>query len=363
MEYRIGLVGCGTVGQGLLEILDKKKEFLRDAYGFEARVVAISDKIRGSLLVPEGIDIPAVLGVLGRGGNLADYPKAAPGQAEPLDPLDMIEKTDAGIIAELTYTNIQTAEPATSYIKKALRTGKHVVTSNKGPAALYYRELQDLARKNGLQFRIEGTVMSGTPVFHLAESGLAGNDIREVKGILNGTTNFILSKMETEEMEYAAALKLAQELGYAEADPTADVEGFDALAKIVILSNVLMGGSLKTSDVPRKGISSIGKADVAAAKKEGYRYKLIAHAKKEAGGVVASVSPQKLPLSDPLTGVMGAHNALSLETDLMGKVTIQGAGAGKAETGFAILSDMLAIHRQGAAGSAVIGATRKSTTE
>ena len=363
MEYRIGLVGCGTVGQGLLEILDKKREFLRDAYGFEARVVAISDKIRGSLLVPEGIDIPAVLGVLGRGGNLADYPKAAPGQAEPLDPLDMIEKTDAGIIAELTYTNIQTAEPATSYIKKALRTGKHVVTSNKGPAALYYRELQDLARKNGLQFRIEGTVMSGTPVFHLAESGLAGNDIREVKGILNGTTNFILSKMETEEMEYAAALKLAQELGYAEADPTADVEGFDALAKIVILSNVLMGGSLKTLDVPRKGISSIGKADVAAAKKEGYRYKLIAHAKKEAGGVVASVSPQKLPLSDPLTGVMGAHNALSLETDLMGKVTIQGAGAGKAETGFAILSDMLAIHRQGAAGSAVIGATRKSTTE
>lgn len=345
MEYRIGLVGCGTVGQGFLEILDKKREFLRDAYGFEARVVAISDKIRGSLLVPEGIDIPAVLGVLGRGGNLADYPKAAPGQAEPLDPLDMIEKTDAGIIAELTYTNIQTAEPATSYIRKALRTGKHVVTSNKGPAALYYRELQDLARKNGLQFRIEGTVMSGTPVFHLAESGLAGNNILEAQGILNGTTNFILSKMETEGMDYAPALKLAQELGYAEADPTADVEGFDALAKIVILSNVLMGGSLKTSDVPRKGISSISKADVAAAKKEGYRYKLIAHAKKEAGGVVASVSPQKLPLSDPLAGVMGAHNALSLQTDLMGKVTIQGAGAGKTETGFAILSDMLAIHR------------------
>jgi homoserine dehydrogenase len=345
MEHRIGLIGCGTVGQGLLEILDKKREFLRDAYGFEARVVAISDKIRGSLLVPEGIDIPAVLGVLGRGGNLADYSKAAPGQAEPLDPLDMIEKTDAGIIAELTYTNIQTAEPATSYIKKALRTGKHVVTSNKGPAALFYREIQDLARKNGLQFRIEGTVMSGTPVFHLAESGLAGNHILGAQGILNGTTNFILSKMETEGMEYAAALKLAQELGYAEADPTADVEGFDALAKIVILSNVLMGGSLKISDVARKGISSIGKADVAAAKKGGFRYKLIAQAKKEAGGVVASVSPQKLPLSDPLAGVMGAQNALSLETDLLGKITIQGAGAGKTETGFAILSDMLAIHR------------------
>jgi homoserine dehydrogenase len=345
MEYRIGLIGCGTVGQGLLEILDKKREFLRDVHGFEARVVAISDRIKGGLLVPEGIDIPAVLAVLGRGGNLAEYPKAKPGQADPLDPLDMIEKTDADIIAELTYTDIKTAEPATSYIKKALRTGKHVVTSNKGPAALFYRELADLARKNGLEFRIEGTVMSGTPVFHLAESGLAGNDIREVKGILNGTTNFILTKMETEGMDYGDALKLAQKLGYAEADPTADVEGFDALAKIVILSNVLLGGSLKTSDVPRQGITSIGKADVAAAKKERTRYKLVAQAKKEAAGVAATVSPQKLPVSDPLAGVMGVQNALSLETDLLGKVTIQGAGAGKTETGFAILSDLLAIHR------------------
>jgi homoserine dehydrogenase len=347
MEYRIGLIGCGTVGQGLLGILNKKREFLRDACGFEARVVAITDKIKGTLLDPEGIDIPAVLDVLGRGAGLAEYPKAKPGLTEPLDPLDMIEKTDAGIIAELTYTDIQTAEPATSYIRKALRTGKHVVTSNKGPAALYYRELQDLARKNKLQFRIEGTVMSGTPVFHLVESGLAGNEILGVKGILNGTTNFILSKMETEGMAYAEALKLAQKLGYAEADPTADVEGYDALAKIVILSNVLLGGSLKTSDVPRKGITSISKANVAAAKKQGFRYKLIAQAKKEARGIVAGVSPQKLPLSDPLAGVMGAQNALSLETDLMGRVTIQGAGAGKTETGFAILSDLLAIHRCG----------------
>ncbi|HVP90782.1 MAG TPA: homoserine dehydrogenase [Terriglobales bacterium] len=347
MEHCIGLIGCGTVGQGLLEILDKKRDFLRDAYGFEARVVAISDKIKGTLLVPEGIDIPAVLGVLGRGGSLADYPKALPGQAEPLDPLDMIEKTDADIIAELTYTNIETGEPATSYIKKALRTGKHVVTSNKGPAALHYRELQDLARKNGLQFRIEGTVMSGTPVFHLAECGLAGNEVREVKGILNGTTNFILSKMETDGMDYGDALRLAQKLGYAEADPTADVEGFDALAKIVILSNVLMGGSVKTSDVARQGISKIGLADVKAAAKEGFRYKLIAQAKKGAGGVAATVAPRRLPLADPLAGVMGAQNALSLETDLLGTVTIQGAGAGKTETGFAILSDMLAIHRCG----------------
>ena len=345
MEHRLGLIGCGTVGQGLLEILRDKKDLLRDTLGFEARVVAITDTLKGTLIIPEGIDIAAVLDLLGRGKGLAEYPKATAAQVEPLDGLDVIERTDADIIAEMTYTDIKTAEPATSYIKKALRTGKHVVTSNKGPAALHYREIQDLARKNGLQFRIEGTVMSGTPVFHLAESGLAGNRIREVKGILNGTTNFILTKMETEGMDYGPALALAQKLGYAEADPTADVEGFDALAKVVILSNVLLGGSLKTTDVPCKGISSITKADIEAAKAQGLRFKLIAHAKAEGGAVTAIVSPQKLPLSDPLAGVMGAQNALSLETDLMGKVTIQGAGAGKTETGFAILSDILAVHR------------------
>jgi homoserine dehydrogenase len=345
MEHKIGLIGCGTVGQGLLAILHDKKDHLRDAFGFEARVVAICDKIRGTLMVPDGIDIPAVLDLLGKGKDLSEYPKAGAGQTDPLDPLDMIEKTDAGIIAELTYTDIKTGEPAASYIKKALRTGKHVVTSNKGPAALHFREIHELARQNGLQFRFEGTVMSGTPVFHLAECGLAGNEVREVKGILNGTTNFILTKMETEGMDYGAALALAQKLGYAEADPTADVEGFDALAKIVILSNVLLGAALKTNEVPCKGISAITKDDVETAKAGGFRYKLVAQAKKEGGKVTASVSPQKLPLSDPLAGVMGAQNALSLETDLMGKITIQGAGAGKTETGFSILSDILAIHR------------------
>jgi len=345
MEYKIGLIGCGTVGQGLLEILDRKREYLRDAYDFEARLVAVSDKLKGSLLVPEGIDIRKLLGLLAEGKPISAYEDPKKPKNEVSDPLDMIEKTDADIIAELSYTDIKTGEPATGYIRKALRTGKHVVTSNKGPAALHYRDLADLARKNGLQFRIEGTVMSGTPVFHLCESGLAGNDIREIKGILNGTTNFILSKMEQDGMEYSDALALAQKLGYAEADPTADVEGLDALAKIVILSNVLLGGNVQTSEVQRTGISGISKIDVAAAKAAGFRYKLIARTVKRDGKIEASVSPQKLPLSDPLAGVMGAQNALTFDTDLMGKITIQGAGAGKIETGYSILSDMLAIHR------------------
>jgi len=344
MELKIGLVGCGTVGQGLLEILDRKREYLRDSYNFEPKIVAITDKLKGSILVPEGLDIRKLLALLAGGKRIDEYFREG-ATAEIIDPLDMIEKCEADVIAELTYTDIKTGEPATGYIKKALRTGKHVVTSNKGPAALHYGELSKLAKQNNLHFRIEGTVMSGTPVFSLCESGLAGNEIREVKGILNGTTNFILSKMELEGMEYAAALALAQKLGYAEADPTADVEGYDAVAKIVILSNVLLGGELTPADVKREGITALNRGMITTAKEQGFRYKLIAQTRKAGAKIEASVSPQKLPLADPLAGVMGAQNALTFDTDLMGKVTIQGAGAGKIETGYSILADILAIHR------------------
>ncbi|MGB9906578.1 MAG: homoserine dehydrogenase [Candidatus Saccharicenans sp.] len=345
MEYKIILIGCGTVGQGLLEILEGKSDFLRDCYQFEPKIVAITDLMKGTVVAPEGLLIKKVLETLKDGKKLNQYPGPKQKTDDYLDPLDLIGQVEADIMAEMTYTDIKTGEPATSYIKKALRTGKHVVTSNKGPAALHYHELKELAHLNRRHFRIEGTVMSGTPVFHLFENGLAGNDLREVKGILNGTTNFILSQMELEGLEYDEALKLAQQLGYAEADPTADVEGFDAVAKVVILANALMGGQLQPADVRRQGISHLRKKDILEAKEAGLRYKLIASVKKEGEKIEASVAPQKLPLTDPLAGVMGAQNALTFDTDLMGKVTIQGAGAGRIETGFSILSDLLAINR------------------
>jgi homoserine dehydrogenase len=343
MKTKIGLIGCGTVGQGFLEILDRKAGDLKRDFGFEAKVVAITDKIKGTLMVPGGIDIKKVLALLGAGKTLAEY---KPGKKSGvMDPLEVIDVCGADIIAELTYTNIQTGEPATSYIKKALQKGIHIATSNKGPAALHYKELREIARKKKVQFRIEGTVMSGTPVFTLFESGFAGNAVKEIKGILNGTTNFILSKMELDDMSYDDALALAQKLGYAEADPTADVGGFDALAKVVILSNVILDGDIRPSDITPQGITAITKQMVMDARKEGYRYKLIAGTKREGAKITAGVAPQKLLLSDPLAGVMGAQNALTFDMDLLGKVTIQGPGAGKLETGDSILQDILAIHR------------------
>jgi homoserine dehydrogenase len=186
--------------------------------------------------------------------------------------------------------------------------------------------------------------MSGTPALRMPLTSLAGNEITEVRGIFNGTTNYILTKME-EELSYDAALKQAQELGYAEADPTADVEGYDALGKVVILANVIMNVPLTKDEVLCQGISHLTLSDVAQAKAEGKRWKLIGRVKKEGDKVSASVAPEMVPLTDPLAGIMGATNAITYECDLAGPITLVGAGAGRVETGFSILIDLINIER------------------
>lgn len=334
-KTKLAIIGCGTVGQGLLQIIkDKNADIV---------VVAISDMIKGSLMDTDGIDISLMLDILDKGGKADDFDKVSHSAVRGLDAIETIRQCNADIMAEMTYTDIKTGQPATYHIEEALKKGMHVTTSNKGPAALYYKKLSKLATDNKVKFLIEGTVMSGTPVFNLARECFTGCKISEVKGILNGTTNYILTKMEDEGWAYEDALKKAQELGYAEADPTADVEGFDALAKVVILSNVLLDGDVSPDDVPCEGISKISLEDIKSAAKEGMRYKLIGSTKLEGDKIVASVKPVKLSLSDPLTGVVGANNALTFDTDLLGKVTIQGAGAGKIETGFSIFVDILSI--------------------
>ena len=189
--------------------------------------------------------------------------------------------------------------------------------------------------------------MSGTPALNLAELCLAGNEIREIRGIVNGTTNFILTNMEKGKT-YAEALKEAQDLGFAEAVPDADVEGFDAMAKVIILAKAVMGADIKVADVDRTGITKITLDDINAAKAEGKRWKLIGRVAREGGAVRASVRPEKLDIADPLAGVGGATNALTFSTDLIRNVTIIGPGAGKIETGYSILVDLLAIHRTAA---------------
>jgi homoserine dehydrogenase len=336
---KLAFIGFGVVGQGLAEILLKKKEELKAAHGFDYSVVAVSDFKLGSALDNGGLDLAKVLELAGQ-GKISEYPGAETG----LDALETIKKSDADIVIEVTYTDVKTGEPAYGHFKAALEAGKHLVTTNKGPTALFFKELSELAAAKGAQLRYEGTVVAGTPVLNLTEMCLAGTEISEVRGILNGTTNFILTNMEAGR-NYEEVLKEAQELGYAEADPTADVEGFDALAKVVILAKSVMGADISTSDVDRTGITGITLADVEAAGKEGMRWKLIGKVTKAGGKVTASVKPEKVALTDPLASVGGATNALTFVTDLLGEVTIVGPGAGRVETGYSLLIDMLAIDK------------------
>ncbi len=339
---KLALLGFGNVGQGLAKILVEKREHLRERYGFEYAVVGIYDISLGGVCLPAGeIDLERLLEIVRGGGLISDYEGADP----DLDSLGLIEKSGADVLIEMTYTDLETGQPAVGHCREALGRGMHVATSNKGPAALAMKDLSRLAAENNCRFRIEGTVMSGTPVINLAVRNLAGCEISAFKGILNGTTNYILTRME-EGMTYDAALEKAQELGYAEADPTGDVEGWDALAKGVILADLLMDKEFKIKEVPRKGISHLTPEDIEQAGREKKRWKLLVEGRKDGDRVTLKVEPVKVELTDPLASVGGATNAITFETDLLGPVTVVGAGAGRVETGFALLADLLWIHEE-----------------
>ena len=333
---RLLLIGFGTVGQGLAELLIEKRDLLVRDYGLDARVVGISDMLKGSIADPRGLSLERVLAAVAADGDLRHL------SAERFDgnALDMIRSVDADAMLEATYTDIKTGQPATGHVRAALERGMHVVSTNKGPVALHYHELRRLADERGRRFLFEGAVMSGTPVLNLIRTNLAGSRIEEVQGILNGTTNYILTQMEAG-LDYAAALAQAQQLGYAEAVPDADVLGWDALAKVTILANVVFGASLKPTDSPCQGITEITPALIEAARGRGQRYKLIGRVWREDDAVRASVSPQAVDLTHPLAGVSGATNALTISTDTLGDVTIIGPGAGRRATGFSMLIDLI----------------------
>jgi len=335
---RLIFIGFGTVGQGLAELLLEKKNNLIEKYGFNYKVTGISDMNIGSLYDPEGIDLKNALKAVGETGKL----DGSVGPVYEGDALNMIQDADADVILEATYTDIKTGEPATAYIRTALSKGFHVVTSNKGPLALHYHELRELAKANEAKLLFEGTVMSGTPLLNLIRETLAGSSIYEIKGILNGTTNYILTQMEAG-LSYETALKKAQELGYAEVIPDADVLGWDALAKVTILAKAVFGANKDPFEYPCEGITGISAEAVKDAAVSGKRYKLIGKVWREGNEVRASVGPEKVDLSHPLSGVTGATNAVSICTDTLGEITIVGPGAGKRETGFSLLVDLLKL--------------------
>ena len=338
---KVALIGFGTVGTSFARVLHEKRKMLSDRYSFECEVVAVSDIKRGSVYNPKGLDLGELIRLVNDTGKIDGYQ----GGIKGLDSLKTIKEAGADVVIEVAWTNLETGEPNITHIKEALRAGKHVITSNKGPIALAYPELKKLADENGVQLRFECTVMSGTPTIMMGMNGLAGHVITGFRGILNGTTNYILTNME-KGGAYADILKEAQKLGYAEAEPSADVEGWDAVGKTVIIANSVMGAKLKVSDVKREGITKITINDIESAKKKAMRIKLIAHVWMDGVNVKAKVSPELVELTDPLANVSGTTNALTFETDGLGAVTIIGKGAGGVETGHGILTDLLAIDRE-----------------
>lgn len=333
-KMRLCVLGFGAVGQGLAKVVLMKHEELIEKYGIDLEITAISDR-SGAAINPNGLDLQQALDTKEKTGKIKDYPEYG---VSGVDGVDVLDTAEYDCLVEATPTNIDDGQPTQTHILKAMNDKKDVVTSNKGPLALNFKTLIETARENNVKFRFEASVGGTMPVINLARESLAGNNIHSVQGILNGTTNYILSRMANEGTEYEPTLKEAQELGIAETNPYQDVEGLDAACKIVIIANSLMGWDVTLDDVSREGISGISSNAVKLALKDGYLIKLVA----EANDGKLRVAPMLVKQGSPFA-VNGTLNVITLKTDLSEDVTVVGVGAGSIETASAILSDIISI--------------------
>lgn len=341
VNYNIALIGFGGVSRALANIISINPEKFYSEMGFTIRIVAVSDIFLGSVYSPEGIDLALLKDLPVAEGAFASLPN---GNAKA-DNENIIKNSNSDIVVEATVTDSVTGQPATSHCRWALSNGKHISTTNKGPLAFAEKELMDLALTNNVSFEYEGVVMSGTPVLRFADKLIKGSEINKFAGIMNGTANYVLGLVE-QGQTFTDAITSAQQQGFAEADPTADVEGKDVMLKVIVLANRLWGANLTQDDVKCEGITGLSEAMVKEAVAKGKHWKLIGKAsKQDDGSIIANVSPEKLDLFHPLGGINGVVNAITFTSEMLGDVTISGPGAGRTETAYAILSDIIAIHQ------------------
>ena len=325
MGVRVALLGFGSVGQGVARMLGEKD--------LPLTLTAVADS-KGGILDPEGISIPEAFSRKAKSGSCG-RPKVSA--------LDIVSSDAYDILVEVTPTNIDTGEPAISHIRKALGLHRHVVTSNKGPIALAHRELTELAGKKGVALRYEATVCGAIPIIHTLQHGLLGNEVKALFGVMNGTCNYILTRMEDEGLTYDQALGEAQEMGYAEKDPTYDVKGLDTALKLVILANTVWGMDAGIKDVKVTGIDLITPEAIQLAMDQETAIRLIGEAIPSKD--LLRVSPRIIPRNHPLL-VEGTLNALTVVTDMAGELTFIGKGAGSIETASAVIGDLLYIRER-----------------
>lgn len=332
---RILLIGFGVVGQSFAELVVSEGPKLARDFGLKPKIIGIVDS-KGGACSSEGIDISKALVSKRESGSLE---KLGTVYAPGMKGLDAIRETDCEVVIESTPTELSKGEPGLSHVRAAMREGRNVICTNKGPLALAMPALIELAHHNEVMFKFSGTVGGGTPVLDFAKRCLEGSEIRSLSGILNGTSNYILSKMTSDGFSMKDVLAEAQRLGYAEADPTYDVGGFDTACKLVILSNYVLGTSLSLKNVRINGITDVKDEAIKDARAKGNVLKLIGRMEKE-----ATVSPEEIPVTHPLN-VSGTFNAISFSTHPAGEITLVGKGAGGKETASSVIRDLIEIRR------------------
>ncbi len=340
-ELRIALIGLGAVGRAWARLVTERAERMQRLYGTRLVVTGVFTARHGAAIDPRGLDLSEVLRAY-EAGNLTDLSV----HPAPADGGTFVDTCPADVLVELSVLNPQTGQPALDYVRRALRRGLHVVTANKGPIALAYRELRDLARTQNRWLLFESSVMDGIPIFSMVRWGLPAAEIRGFYGILNSTTNLVLTLME-QGASMEEAIRQAQAMGIAEADPSHDIDGWDAAVKVCILANVWMDADLKPTDVDRTGIRSVSPADLRAALDRGHRMKLVCRAQRRPDGTLqASVRPEEVPLYDPLAQTKETEAFLCIESDSIAPLAlVERARATPVHTAYGVLADVLQIAR------------------
>jgi homoserine dehydrogenase len=339
-QLNLAFIGFGYVGRAFAKLLLARRKWLVKEYGLEWKITGIATHSHGLAIDSAGLPIPKILRPGKRSLDLNRFhngPVCA-------STLDFVRQCGADVLFEMSILDLS-GEPAASYIREALRAGLHVVTPNKGPVANHFRSLTRLARLRGVRFLYEGTVMDGAPIFNLVRQTLPATHLRSLRGILNSTTNYILTQME-QGTAFEAALSAAQTQGIVEADPALDLEGWDAAAKLSILIQALMGASVKPSEIVRKGISPETGKLLRASVRRDRRIRLVARAYRQGGRVVGKVEPEELELFDPLAAVRGSSNILILNTDTMRELSIVENNPSVEQTAYGVFSDLVSILRR-----------------
>ncbi len=328
------MCGFGVVGQSLVKLFESRAEDLYAKYGLKPRVVGVFDS-KGSASDPSGLNFNKLIEAKKKFGTVKNYSSTK----NSMSGIDMLKNVEADVLIETTASNYKDAEPGMTHITSAMKKGMHVISVNKGPLALAFPSLLELAIYNQVMFKFSGTVGGGTPILDYAKNSLSGERITSFAGILNGTTNYILTNMGTG-VTYEEALKDAKDKGYVEADETLDLDGLDAAAKLVILANWIMGMKVTLPGINCTGIRKVTMEDIKKAAKNNCAIKLIASCNKE-----LVVEPKEVPNDDPLC-VNGTLNAIAFTSEHSGTQTIIGKGAGGMETASSILRDLLDIRQE-----------------